>query len=644
MSDFKTEVDLAESVPFALGPLKVTPALLEVAIGERRETMEPRIMQVFVALNRTKGEVVSRDALIRDCWDGRAVGDDAINRCIARLRRLAQTEGGFAIETIPRVGYRLSETQPTTAAESVSEEQSFKSTPRGWSWRRIALGAALAGLLAGVVAGGIWLWLRPQPTLNRVAVLPFQVMSGKDANLFADSLAQQIIGVLNENQVQAVSRAQTAMLRGADRDQMAGRLGADFILDGSIQKISAAKPRLRVTVHLDHTSTHATLWTETFDQEGEDAISLQARVAAQVVDEIKAAIRSSVTQDDTAITAYLRAQKYARIGGLTATTLRRDQMRIVVEKAPNFSLGYSGLAVATAQLIHFSPQTESSKLTADAERAITKALELDPKNGEAYVAKSYLAGPWDFATQEDALRQGLKIEPDEPTLNSTLAAMLDDVGRINEALLFQQRAVMLDPLSPRKTAGLAVLQAISGNPVQAHDTIERAVKLWPGVWQIRLFIASSYGAPDQARQILNAKKASPSQIEPDILAALDSYQKAQENPRPEAVEYATRKILVAFDKRHIALDAVIELLIRLGNIDTVYDVMEKIQSSTTATKPTSRTDTAALLRPDAVAMRKDKRFLPLVTKLGLTAYWKAHGGPDFCAREAVAACAGLPTR
>lgn len=66
-------------------------------------------MQVLIVLAEAAGAVVSRDELIQRCWDGRAVSEDAINRCIGQLRRLAKScdEPCFAIECIPRVGYRL---------------------------------------------------------------------------------------------------------------------------------------------------------------------------------------------------------------------------------------------------------------------------------------------------------------------------------------------------------------------------------------------------------------------------------------------------------------------------------------------------------------------------------------------------------
>ena len=54
--------------------------------------LQPRVMQVLVARARAGGEVVSRDELLASCWGGLAIGDDAINRCIGRLRRLSEAE------------------------------------------------------------------------------------------------------------------------------------------------------------------------------------------------------------------------------------------------------------------------------------------------------------------------------------------------------------------------------------------------------------------------------------------------------------------------------------------------------------------------------------------------------------------------
>lgn len=102
------KVVLAHELPFTLGALRIDPATRQVTDGRRRETLEPRVMQVLVALGRAQGAIITRDELIDCCWDGRVVGEDAINRAISRLRHVADQFGGsYRIETITKVGYRM---------------------------------------------------------------------------------------------------------------------------------------------------------------------------------------------------------------------------------------------------------------------------------------------------------------------------------------------------------------------------------------------------------------------------------------------------------------------------------------------------------------------------------------------------------
>lgn len=102
-------IDLAREAAFRLGAVDVRPNSLELVRGGQGLSLEPRIMQVLVVLARAEGSVVSRAELVERCWNGRIVGDNAINRVLSQIRKLAAGigEGRFALETIPTIGYRL---------------------------------------------------------------------------------------------------------------------------------------------------------------------------------------------------------------------------------------------------------------------------------------------------------------------------------------------------------------------------------------------------------------------------------------------------------------------------------------------------------------------------------------------------------
>ncbi|HWT31814.1 MAG TPA: winged helix-turn-helix domain-containing protein, partial [Propylenella sp.] len=141
------QIVLAHEVPFTIGALRVDPPTRQVERAGRSETLEPRVMQVFVALARAKGGIVTRDELTDWCWGGRIVGEDAIHRAISRLRQVASEIGGesFAVETITKVGYRLVHCEVMPGADLPTE------TARN----RLAIGrrSVLAG--AGAAAAGI---------------------------------------------------------------------------------------------------------------------------------------------------------------------------------------------------------------------------------------------------------------------------------------------------------------------------------------------------------------------------------------------------------------------------------------------------------------------------------------------------------
>ncbi|NBW12433.1 MAG: tetratricopeptide repeat protein [Caulobacteraceae bacterium] len=75
--------------------------------GESR-TLEPKVMDLLFLLASRPGHVFSREVLTAALWPDTTVGEDALSRCVFKLRKaLEEAEGGGRIETIPKRGYRL---------------------------------------------------------------------------------------------------------------------------------------------------------------------------------------------------------------------------------------------------------------------------------------------------------------------------------------------------------------------------------------------------------------------------------------------------------------------------------------------------------------------------------------------------------
>jgi Tol biopolymer transport system component/DNA-binding winged helix-turn-helix (wHTH) protein len=169
-------INLAQEDDFQIGAISVRPSRREIQVGAHRENMEPRVLQCLIALRRSEGQVASRDDLIRLCWDGRVVGDDAVNSCVAKVRALARVgdNRAFDIETIPRVGYCLREadTPLDTASVSIAPWPDVKLVHSRAQRTRILGAVALGAAFVALLLVGAWLYW-PQKEWHVESSRPF---------------------------------------------------------------------------------------------------------------------------------------------------------------------------------------------------------------------------------------------------------------------------------------------------------------------------------------------------------------------------------------------------------------------------------------------------------------------------------------
>src|SRR5215469_11749868 len=71
--------------------------------------VEPKAMDVLLALAKQPGEVVSKSHIIQSVWNGVFVCEDVVTNAISALRRALgdETKSPALIQTIPKRGYRL---------------------------------------------------------------------------------------------------------------------------------------------------------------------------------------------------------------------------------------------------------------------------------------------------------------------------------------------------------------------------------------------------------------------------------------------------------------------------------------------------------------------------------------------------------
>ena len=99
----------ASASALTVGQWTVRPEVNRLVRGDESVTIQPLSMDILVYLAERPGVVVTPQELLDTFWERRVVGDDAVHRRVADLRRHLGDDARHPryIETIPKRGYRL---------------------------------------------------------------------------------------------------------------------------------------------------------------------------------------------------------------------------------------------------------------------------------------------------------------------------------------------------------------------------------------------------------------------------------------------------------------------------------------------------------------------------------------------------------
>src|SRR5688572_14879181 len=339
-----TRIDLADEPDFDLGGMRVRPAELCVEFDDQRHELQPRVMQVLVALARARPAVISRDRLVELCWEGRIVGDDSVNRCILALRHLAQQPAAppFSIETVPRVGYRLVEQPPGDAAGSARPSR----PPR-----TLIIGAVLALLIA---AAGLLFWQQRDAEAEpaSIAVLPFRNLSAGDP-YFAEGISEEILGQLaREPHFRVAGSISSSQFKpDADVREVARRLDVDYVVEGSVRRQS---DRVRVDAGLVRASDGVRFWSDTYDGKLDDIFAIQQRIGSGIASALRRklvrapVLSGPLVTNGEAYNHYLTARALIRTNNRRMGPAAVDLLKEAIRLDPGYAPAWAGLASAVS--------------------------------------------------------------------------------------------------------------------------------------------------------------------------------------------------------------------------------------------------------------------------------------------------------
>ena len=312
----------------------------------------------------------------------------------------------------------------------------------------------LRGIRDGTPSGS--LPLAPRDVIRSIAVLPLRNLSNDPSQeYFADGMTESLISDLSRiKALRVISRTSAMAYKGSTKSlpDIARDLNVDAVLEGSALLVSN---RVRVSVQLISARTDETIWADRYDRELEDVLALQGDLAETVAREIAIQVspveethlskRNTVNAE--AHLEYLKARHALSAGSPEAVEVGRRYALRALEIDPGFAPAWCVLAdcIQWGAIRGLASPAESS---AEAIKAVNKALQLDPDLPDAHASRGFvLTHTGSLAEGMRSLQKAVELNPGHASAYNLLGRALYSYERFPESLAAIDKSLSLDPLS-----------------------------------------------------------------------------------------------------------------------------------------------------------------------------------------------------
>ena len=345
---------------------------------------------------------------------------------------------------------------PTQPPLQIPERRARRRFVARRGWFAAGLGIALCIVVTGVVLK----WrtqavARNVPPIRSIAVLPLKNLSGEAGQGYlADGMTEELIGRLAAiHDLRVISR--TSVMQFQDPKEtvpsIAKKLGVDAIVEGSVIREGN---RIRVHAQLIRASNDEHFWSETYDREMGDVLSIESDIAQSIAEKVEVTV--SGQERDRLVAkrqvspevyeSYLKgiyADRNTRAGFEQSVAFFED----AIKKDPTFAPAYLGLARAYGDLGTVFGGVPPSETRPKIRAALHKALDLDPDLADAHVllAATYQQD-WMWKESQAEFARALALKPNDAAEHRGYAGWLLSQGRVEEAVAWARSAHELDPL------------------------------------------------------------------------------------------------------------------------------------------------------------------------------------------------------
>lgn len=497
-------------------------------------------------------------------------------------------------------------------------------TPMAWPVRLAIVALAFGGLMVGAFM------VRNRPrlvnrearaTIKSLAVLPLENLSrDPEQEFFVDGMTEALISDLAKiGSLKVISRTSVMRYKATTKSlpEIARELNVDAVVEGSVLRVG---DRVRITAQLIHASTDEHLWTESYDRDLRDILSLQSEVARTIAEQIKVTLSPQVQArlaearpvNPDAYQAYLKGRFHWNKRTPDGLTKAVEYFEQAIQLDPAWPLGYAGLADAYALLPAYAPVRPDEAMP-KAKAAAVKALQLDDSLAEAHTTLGSIAiyNDWDWTAVESEYKRAIALSPNYATAHQWYAEYLQYMGRHDPALNEMTKAHELDPLSLVIGTEVGWVHYCSGDLAEAESQYRKTLELNPDFAFAHRELAKTLllqGRPDDA--LTAAREAARLAHNNPMFATVLGYVCARTG-RPDEARSILDELTALSKESYVAPSHPALVHAGLDDRDRMFEWFTRACQERDVLLPLTLVD--PLLAP----MRTDPRFTDLLRRVGL---------------------------
>ena len=321
-----------------------------------------------------------------------------------------------------------------------------------------------------------------------IAVLPFENSGVPDSEEYiSDGITQDII-----NNLSKISSLQKVIAWFSVRDfkkttkslkQIADELGVAAILSGTMQKHEG---KAHIIAELVEVSTNKRLWGDDFEYDGKDILSIQSKVAGEIISALKVNqtpeekknLTKNYTDNPEAYKLYRKGLFFWNKNNGVYFDSAVLYYKRALDIDPEYALAYSGLA---NRYIFFKLPSQLEGIPI-AKMYATKALSLDSNLSEAVATLGFIQSNFDYdwGKSKITLEKAIRLNPNYSEAHLFYGNLLQYTGESTERGIQEvKRALELDPLNTRFNWILGRNYYLARQYDLADEQLKRTLNLYP---------------------------------------------------------------------------------------------------------------------------------------------------------------------